>query len=113
MNRNRLRLTSLIATLSLLALVFSAWMQQPGQCSQLKAKNIHGQHVFCGSTSSSVSLVEIKPKVGGLTTAGTGGSMAHIGHLFPGKQACLAVRIMPTGDNPAVPLWLLNRVLLI
>lgn len=112
MKRRRLALTSIVAALSLLAFVFSAWMKPLSHYSPQQISHSERIYNFV-PTSASVQITAVKPRLTGFT----GGATASITTfqivlpqlrkfgLFDCNNAIAASALRP--------LWLLNRSLLI
>lgn len=108
----RLAHICIIATFSLLAFVFSAWIKpvqsvEPQQVSQLE------QFCYVVPRGSSVFLAEVKPRIIGFSGSST--VSLFVTRLLPFQyvKAKLLDQQELAFENAPRPLWLLNRSLLI
>jgi hypothetical protein len=111
MKVRHLAIVSIVAAFSLLAFVFSTWMN-PFNIEQTKQITHHEQFVCAVPTSSSVYIAEVKPKLAGFGSAVVPTCAALL--LLPQQKnvGSFDQRQIAVNESPR-PLWLLHRSLLI
>jgi hypothetical protein len=111
MVRKHLVQTSIVATLSLLAVVFSVWMKP---LNSFDAQKINKTEKVCclAQTSSTVYLSEVKPRI-------SGGGVSNANAFLVAPAVCLQHGKTPPPDSHKLAfasnarIWLMHRSLLI
>lgn len=112
MQRQHIRTISLIAAVGLLLFVLSLWMRQPAETAET-VRPTKRQHLFCGVVSSSLYLIEIKPRINSVVSGNTEQSQASILFAKPQHIKLLPLLASSNYESASPPLWLLNRSILI
>lgn len=106
--------SSLLAILAMLAVLASSWVKQPAPRVLADAHTTRKHHLVCAASSNlSLCLVQVKPTFSGCGGSATPAPSYHTHLLAAAKSTAPFALTESVASTVQLPLWLLNRSLLI